>query len=91
MPAGAVRVASGRVLPELPAELKPSVHAEMLADHAADALEFERGEAPTILLTDRGAPQMAGTAVEPMESVTAQVTTAGLPNGLRKQVFGFLP
>ena len=91
LPAGSVRTASGRVLPELPAELQPSVHAEMLADHAADAPEFEPGGAPTILLTDRGEPQMAGAATEPMETATAQVTTAGLPNGLRKQVFGFLP
>jgi spore germination protein YaaH len=90
-PAGAVRTASGRVLPELPAELTPSVHAEMLADHVADAPAFEPGGAPTILLTDRGEPRMAGAAVEPMETVTAQLTTAGLPNGLRKQVFGFLP
>ena len=91
MPTGAVRTASGRVLPELPAELQPSVHAQMLDDHAADAPTFEPGGSPTILLTDRGEPQMAGSAVQPMETVTAQVTAAGLPNGLRKQVFGFLP
>jgi len=90
-PTGAVRTASGRVLPELPAELQPSVHAEMLADHRSDAPAFERGGAPTILLTDRGEPQMVGSAVEPMETMTAQLTAAGLPNGLRKQVFGFLP
>ena len=33
---------------------------------------------------------MAGAAVEPMGTL-AQVSAAGLPNGLRKEVFGFLP
>ncbi|HET6745719.1 MAG TPA: glycosyl hydrolase family 18 protein [Candidatus Limnocylindria bacterium] len=92
LPDGAVRTAGGRVLPELPAELQePSVHAEMLADHAGDALDFELGGPPSVVLSESGEPEMAGAAVEPTGTVAAQVATAGLPNGLRKEVFGFLP
>ena len=51
LPDGAVRTADGRVLPPLPDELQqPSVHAEMLADHAGDAMRFRAGGAPSVLL-----------------------------------------
>ena len=43
-----------------------------------------------MLLGDAAEPEMAGAAVEPMGTV-AQLSAAGLPNGLRKEVFGFLP
>ena len=92
LPEGAVRTASGRVLPELPDVLaQPSVHAQMLAEHRGDAIEFERGGPPSVMLGADGRPQLAGAAAEPMSATSEQVATAGLPNGLRKQVFGFLP
>jgi spore germination protein YaaH len=88
---GAVRTADGRVLPPLPDELQqPSVHAEMLSDHAGDDMRFKAGGTPSVLLGPAQAPEMAGTAVEPMGTL-AQVSAAGRPNGLRKEVFGFLP
>ncbi|HET9540253.1 MAG TPA: glycosyl hydrolase family 18 protein [Candidatus Limnocylindria bacterium] len=83
LPDGAVRTADGRVLPPLPDELQqPSVHAEMLSNHAGDVMRFSAGGAPSVLLGETGA--------EPMGSV-AQLSAAKLPNGLRKEVFGFLP
>jgi spore germination protein YaaH len=103
---GSVVTSDGRVLPPMPAELfQPSVHAEMLADHAADTIHFEPGAKPTILLDQYGEPQLAGSAVlegglttESLnpesistESLSADLSVAGLPNGLRKEVFGFLP
>ena len=54
-------------------------------------IEFEPGGPPSVLLTESGQPRMAGSALEPMGTISEQVVTAGLPNGLRKQVFGFLP
>ena len=43
-----------------------------------------------MLLGDAAVPEMAGAAVEPMGTL-AQLSAAKLPNGLRKEVFGFLP
>ncbi|HEX5578479.1 MAG TPA: glycosyl hydrolase family 18 protein, partial [Candidatus Limnocylindria bacterium] len=94
LPDGAVRTAGGRVLPPLPDELgEPSVHAEMLAAHAQDAPSFTAGGAPSVLLEEAGEPAMAGASVDPLGTLSegAQVSAAGLPNGLRKEVFGFLP
>ncbi|HEY7525706.1 MAG TPA: glycosyl hydrolase family 18 protein [Candidatus Limnocylindria bacterium] len=90
---GAVLTADGRVLPPMPAGMEQtSVHAEMLAAHAADVVRFTPGGAPSVLLTPTGKIQMAGAAVAPDGgAVSAQVSAAGLPNGLRKEVFGFLP
>ena len=91
LPDGAVRTADGRVLPPLPDELQqPSVHAEMLSDHAGDAMHFKAGGAPSVLLGRPQAARDGRAAVEPMGTL-AQVSAAGLPNGLRKEVFGFLP
>jgi spore germination protein YaaH len=91
LPDGAVRTADGRVLPPLPDELQaPSVHAEMLTDHAGDTMRFKPGGAPSVVLNAANQPEMAGAAIQPMGTL-AQVSTTGLPNGLRKEVFGFLP
>ena len=91
LPDGAVRAADGRVLPPLPDELQqPSVHAEMLSDHAGDAMRFKPGGAPSVLLGPALEPEMAGASVEPMGTL-AELSAARLPNGLRKEVFGFLP
>jgi spore germination protein YaaH/uncharacterized protein YraI len=87
---GAVRTAGGRVLRELPSQLQqPSIHAEMLAEHASDAITFVPGDEPSVLLTEGGAPRLAGADAE--STGTTQISASGLPNGLRKQVFGFLP
>ncbi|HEX6474641.1 MAG TPA: hypothetical protein VF114_06100, partial [Candidatus Limnocylindria bacterium] len=91
LPDGAVRTDDGRVLLPLPEELQaPSVHAEMLTDHGADAMHFKPGGAPSVVLNASEQPEMVGAAVEPMGTL-ARVSAAGLPNGLRKEVFGFLP
>jgi spore germination protein YaaH len=91
LPDGAVRTDEGRVLPPLPDALQqPSVHAEMLADHAGDAMRFKAGGAPSVLLGEAAEPEMTGAAVEPSGTL-AQLSAARLPNGLRKEVFGFLP
>jgi spore germination protein YaaH len=58
----------------------PSVHAEMLAEHAGDAAVFEPGAAP--------APMTAAPAVQGEGGAGG---IAGLPNGLRREVFGYLP
>src|SRR5688572_28380856 len=78
IPDGAVRTPSGRVLRELPYELaQPSVHAQMLGEHRADPIEFEPGGPPSVLLTESGQPRMAGSALEPMGTISEQVVTAG--------------
>jgi spore germination protein YaaH len=93
LPAGAVLTDDGRLLPPMPAGMEEtSVHAEMLAEHADDALRFTPGGAPSVLLSPSGTVRMAGAAVAPDGgAMTAQLSAAGLPNGLRKEVFGFLP
>jgi spore germination protein YaaH/uncharacterized protein YraI len=92
IPDGAVRSASGRLLPPMPAELlEPSVHAEMLASQGEAAPEFKPGGAPSVLLSAAGEPQMAGAGLEPIGTLAEPLAVAGLPNGLRKEVFGFLP
>jgi spore germination protein YaaH len=90
---GSVITSDGRVLPPMPDELlQPSVHAEMLAAHAADSLDFEPGGAPTVPLDRGGEGGMTAVTSDPDGSLTTQqLTVAGLPNGLRKEVFGFLP
>jgi spore germination protein YaaH/uncharacterized protein YraI len=91
IPDGAVRTASGRVLPPMPELVQPSVHAEMLASQGAADIEFEPGDTPTVLLNAAGEPEMAGATLEPMGTLTEPLAIAALPNGLRKEVFGFLP
>jgi spore germination protein YaaH len=60
----------------------PSVHSEMLVEHADDELNFAPGAVPAKL--ER--PDDGGVSgVEGMGGV------AGLPNGLRREVFGYLP
>lgn len=89
---GAVPASGGRVLPPMPDGLdETSIHGEMLAQHANDDIAFAPGGAPSVLLDD-GEVQMAGAAIAPDgEMATAELSAAGLPNGLRKEVFGFLP
>lgn len=97
---GSLQTASGRVLPPLPDELRqPSVHAEMLAQQGSGSFDFQPGGEPTLLLDRSGTVTSAPgvrdeDAAEPDGSagtLTQPLTTSGLPNGLRKEVLGFLP
>jgi spore germination protein YaaH len=90
---GAVRTASGRVLPPIPEELlQPSVHAEMLSNQGAASIHFEPGVAPSVPLNIAGQPEIESAAAPtPMGALGEPLVVTGLPNGLRKQVFGFLP
>ncbi|HEY7846936.1 MAG TPA: glycosyl hydrolase family 18 protein [Candidatus Limnocylindria bacterium] len=91
LPAGALRPTDGRVLPPLPEELQqPSVHAEMLAEHAGDAMRFTPGAAPEVALDAAREAPLSGASSGPV-GTASQLTAARLPNGLRKEVFGFLP
>jgi hypothetical protein len=62
-----------------------SVHAEMLAEHADDVVDFAAGAEPTVELQSIPAGAEAGV------TVLADGGTAALPNGLRREVFGYLP
>jgi spore germination protein YaaH len=62
-----------------------SIHAEQLAEHANDAPAPNDGSAPSVAL--QSIPQTADGGV----SVLADGSTAALPNGLRREVFGYLP
>jgi spore germination protein YaaH len=86
-----VLAASGRHLPPMPEELRqPSVHAEMLATLGSGSFDFEPGGPPSILLNGRALIGSAPT-LSPDLAGAARTQAAGLPNGLRKEVFGFLP
>ena len=92
LPDGVVLTSGGRLLPPMPAGVEEtSVHAEMLAEHAGDDMHFTPGGAPSVLLNPDGEARMASGAVAPDGGAAAQVSVAGLPNGLRKEIFGFLP
>jgi spore germination protein YaaH len=93
LPPGAVLTSDGRVLPAMPAGMQEtSANAEMLAAHANDPNTFQPGGRPTVLLSADGSPTMAEAAVAPDGTLSAaELSAAGLPNGLRKEVFGFLP
>ncbi|HEX9634870.1 MAG TPA: cell wall-binding repeat-containing protein [Candidatus Limnocylindria bacterium] len=90
---GSVTLPDGRVLPPLPAELlEPSVHAAMLHEHEAVPLGFAPDGASSSVAQD--APKGAVNG-GPDQLVAAGGSAAGpagpLPNGLRKEVLGFLP
>ncbi len=72
---------------------EPSTHAQMLADHANDAMTFATGGAPAVTLDEAGSPAIkgAGTVSGLAATVESAGGTSALPNGLRKQVIGFLP
>jgi spore germination protein YaaH len=93
-PADRTAVATDRLVPPRSSDdpLQPSVHAEMLAEHADDTIEFKPGAAPSVQLEREAEPDMAGTIAGLDGDVTAQqLSVTRLPNGLRKEVFGFLP
>ncbi len=67
--------------------MAPSIHAEMLAEHAADAVSFTPGEAPSVAMAT---PSGDGGLGDGTTSST-DGGVAALPNGLRKEIFGYLP
>jgi spore germination protein YaaH len=100
-PDGPVTLPNGRVLPVEPAWVHDaSVQAEMLAEHENDRVSFVPGARPRALGeagATLGLASMDGSPITPLSlapAETAQSTmaaTASLPNGMRKEVFGFLP
>ncbi|MGH2463344.1 MAG: glycosyl hydrolase family 18 protein [Candidatus Limnocylindria bacterium] len=101
VPDGPLTLADGTVLPVAPASLftRQSVQAEMAADHADDKLTFMPGARPAAPLAGPGAAlawpsSNDGDVVsldlaDPSSAPAADLTA--LPNGLRKEVVGFLP
>lgn len=99
---GAIVLPNGRVLQPPPAgAIGPSEMAEALKAHAHDRIAFTPGAQPkprleatgTGSLTLANAPgsQASLIPLAPSDGSAATATLASLPNGLRKQVFGFLP
>jgi spore germination protein YaaH len=97
---GPITLPNGRVLPAMPRGLQQSsIQAEMLALHEADRVDFTPGERPR----PRGAAgaDLALGLTQPSGSATLDLAAPGeaaatlaatsLPNGMRKEVFGFLP
>jgi spore germination protein YaaH len=93
--------ATGTQLPPLPEELQqPSIHAQMLADHEDDPVAFEPGDEPSLSLEEglanlssAGKPGLADGMADGLaaEGGIGSVQATRLPNGLRKEIFGFLP
>jgi len=86
----AVTLPDGTVLPPMPAEqVVPSVQSAMLAEHGGTQ------ELAALGTSVQGAVADAGATVQAAPLVQAQGGLAGpagpLPNGLRQEVFGFLP
>ncbi|MEO8511120.1 MAG: cell wall-binding repeat-containing protein [Chloroflexota bacterium] len=75
-------------LPQMPAELnRPSVMAEMDALHAGDSMTFEPGGSPQLLAAAGGIGTLG-----PDDVITLATGPGGtLPNGLSREVLGFLP
>jgi len=105
-PDGPVVLPNGKVLPVRPASVKESsVQAEMLAAHGRDKITFVPGERPqpigapgaTLSLfsgaTDTVTPLGLAPGSAPSATLATGTTLAAsaLPNGLRKEVLGFLP
>lgn len=97
---GPVVLPNGRVLPVKPAWVQESsVQAEMLAEHSNDHPNFTPGAQPSKLGEAGGTLGLAANyrpAITPLalaDPLHTQATLAatGLPNGMRKEVLGFLP
>src|SRR5439155_2325551 len=99
--AGSVVLPNGRVLPPAPPGLLgPSEMAVQWRAHANDQISFHPGAKPRkledapIVLAAAEPSTASGTELIPLaptDGSAAAATLASLPNGLRKQVFGFLP
>jgi spore germination protein YaaH len=100
-PDGPVTLPNGKVLPVKPDWVQESsVQAEMLAEHANDKLTFTPGERPHERGSASGTLGLASpdgstitplTLAAPADAEATLAATAALPNGMRKEVFGFLP
>jgi len=99
---GPVVLPNGRVLPVKPGWMhETSVQAEMLAEHANDRLNFEPGAQPrargdagaTLSLSPLDGASAQGTLAlgAPSGSPATLAAAPALPNGMRKEVLGFLP
>ena len=90
---GSVSLPDGRVLPPMPdGLLEPSVHATMLDEHQAlpPGVTSDHGGSPVALAAPMGA--LSGGPDQLVAAGGAAGGPAGsLPNGLRKEVLGFLP
>ncbi len=99
LPNAPIRLADGTVLPLPPPGYlrQPSLPAELEAEHATDDLAFTPGARPTVPLAIPGASLATDGASEvtplglanPVTGAAADLTA--LPNGLKREVFGFLP
>jgi spore germination protein YaaH len=91
--AGSVVLDDGTVLPPMPQDAATSVHGEMLAAHEDDAIDFGLGGDPTIVRDADGRLDSEADAIGPSivstEGGVGSIT--GLPNGMRREVLGFLP
>ena len=67
-----------------PVRSAPTVHAEMLSEHANDSLGFTPGGEPAALAEPEG-----GAGVMSLDGGTGGI--AALPNGLNHEVYGYLP
>ncbi len=76
-------IVSGEVAAAAEPAEPPSVHAEMLTEHAGDVLAFDAGDTPAGPSSDMSAGLAYTTA--------AAGGISGLPNGLFREVFGYLP
>jgi spore germination protein YaaH len=63
-----------------------SVHAQMLAEHESDQMDFVAGDEPSVELAN-GLLSPPGDGA----ALLGDGAIAGLPNGLRREVFGYLP
>ncbi|HLY35446.1 MAG TPA: glycosyl hydrolase family 18 protein, partial [Candidatus Limnocylindria bacterium] len=99
---GAIVLPNGKVLPPPPAgAIGPSEMAEALKAHAHDRIAFTPGATPqprrdaagtaSLTLADPAQSQATLIPLAPSDGSGATATLASLPNGLKKQVFGFLP
>ena len=99
---GAIVLPNGRILePPPPGAIGPSEMAEALLEHAHDRIAFTPGAMPkprrdaigtgSLTLADASSSQASLIPLAPSDGSAATATLASLPNGLRKQVFGFLP
>ena len=86
----AVTLPDGSVLPEMPAELiRPSVLSEQLLEHAGASAAAAEEPLTTEPLANAGT---IAQVVEPLAATAGAIGPAGaLPNGLRREVLGFLP
>ncbi|MBA3688565.1 MAG: SH3 domain-containing protein [Chloroflexi bacterium] len=97
---GPVVLPNGRVLPVKPAWVQESsVQAEMLAEHGNDHPNFKPGAQPrklgeaggTLGLAPHDRPAITPLALADPSRTQATLAATGLPNGMRKEVLGFLP